>query len=202
MHATLAAAADQIVALGRRMDHFGWVPSLGGNISIRMESGEIAITRSGGRKGFLDRDGVIRVDLQARVLTDGDRPSAETKLHCQIYREIPWANAVLHGHSVPATVLSRLVQGEAIALTGYEMLKAFEGQTTHETSLSLPLFDNDQDMDRLARAVGPLLSGSIPGYVLRGHGVYVWGRDAEQAIANLEALEFLLACELEARKIA
>ncbi len=195
-----ALAAEQIMALGRRMDRLGWVPSLGGNISVRLDPHSVAITRSGGRKGFLNVDSVIRVDLQGRPLVEGDRPSAETGLHCQIYRRIPWANAVLHGHSVPATVLSRLVAEPSIVLSGYEMLKAFEGQTTHETSLAVPLFDNDQDMDRLAGLIEPTLPQPTPGYILRGHGVYAWGRDAEQAIAHLEALEFLLACELEARK--
>ena len=36
----------------------------------------------------------------------GDRPGAETLLHCQIYRDLMSEGAVVHGHSVPATVLS------------------------------------------------------------------------------------------------
>jgi methylthioribulose-1-phosphate dehydratase len=39
------------------------------------------------------------------------------------------------------------------------------------------------------------------GYIIRGHGVYVWGRDMAAALARLEGLEFLLACVLERRKL-
>ena len=195
-----ARAAEQIVEIGRRMDRFGWLPSLGGNISVRLDDGSVAITRSGGRKGFLTPADVMQVDLQGRPLGEGGRPSAETGLHCQIYRIVPDAGAVLHGHSIAATVLSRLVDADAIRLAGYEMIKAFEGQGTHDTSVLVPVFSNDQDMERLSSVVAPSLGGPVPGYLLRGHGVYAWGRDADAAMSHLEALEFLLSCELESRQ--
>jgi methylthioribulose-1-phosphate dehydratase len=39
------------------------------------------------------------------------------------------------------------------------------------------------------------------GYIIRGHGVYAWGPDVPTALARLEALEFLLACELERTRL-
>jgi methylthioribulose-1-phosphate dehydratase len=196
----LLAAADQIIEAGRRMDRFGWVPSFGGNISARLDERVIAITRSGCRKGFLAREHVIKVDLAGNPLVEGDRPSAETLLHCQIYEILPWVGAVLHGHSIPATVLSRLTAGTAISFSGYEMIKAFEGQLTHETTVKLPVIENSQDMHRLKAELAAIIPECTMGYVLRGHGVYVWGRDVGHATANLEGLEFLLKCELETLK--
>jgi methylthioribulose-1-phosphate dehydratase len=38
------------------------------------------------------------------------------------------------------------------------------------------------------------------GYLIRGHGAYVWGPDMDVALARLEGLEFLLACALERRR--
>jgi methylthioribulose-1-phosphate dehydratase len=194
-------AAEAIIRAGRRMDSRQWVPATAGNISLRLADGRIAITRSGGHKGFLTHTGVMTVDAEGRALTQGARPSAETLLHCQIYATFPGAGAVLHGHSIPATVLSMTAPEEAIRLAGYEVLKAFEGQATHDVALDLPLFDNDQDMPRLARAVAPHLPDCVLGYLIRGHGVYVWGPDMDTALARLEGLEFLLACELERRKL-
>jgi methylthioribulose-1-phosphate dehydratase len=122
-------------------------------------------------------------------------------LHCQIYQLFPTAGAVLHGHSVAATVLSMLAPGP-IMLAGYEVLKIFEGQTTHDTSCALPVFANDQDIARLAAEIAPVLQQGAPlGYLIRGHGVYSWGPDMPMALARLEGLEFLLACELERRKL-
>lgn len=200
-----AAATAAIITAGQRMDRFGWVPATAGNISVRLPDGVVAITRSGGHKGFLDAQGVIRVDLEGRPLRAGDRPSAETGLHCGIYRRFPEAGAVLHGHSVPVTHLSRSSGGDAILLQGYELLKAFPGLPTHAAAIALPVLDNDQDIARLQRAVDARwdMSGTVPpGYLIRGHGIYVWGADMPTALLRLEALEFMLACELEARRAA
>ena len=182
------------------MDARGWVPATAGNISVRLDC-YIAITRSGGHKGFLDAGSVIEVDLDGVPLRAGDRPSAETLLHCQIYRHHLQAGVVLHGHSVAATVLSMLGSG-SITFVGYEVLKVFEGQSTHQAALELPVFDNDQDIARLAATIEPFMASGCPmGTLIRGHGVYVWGPDIEVAMARLEGLEFLLACELERRKL-
>lgn len=183
------------------MDIHGWVPATAGNLSVRLDDQRIAITSSGGHKGFLDADHIMQVDLDGQALTPDRRPSAETLLHCQLYRLSPATGAVLHGHSVAATVLSMTEPGP-IRLAQYEVLKVFEGQSTHDTALDLPVFDNDQDIARLARHAEPTLqAGSALGYLIRGHGVYVWGPDMPTALARLEGLEFLLACELERRKL-
>jgi methylthioribulose-1-phosphate dehydratase len=127
--------------------------------------------------------------------------SAETLLHCQIYREQRQAGAVLHGHSVASTVLSMVRPGD-IVLSGYEVLKAFGGRGGHEMSITVPVFDNDQDIARLAGVIEPYFSSGMPaGYVIRGHGVYAWGPNMPTALARLEALEFLLACELERLRV-
>ncbi len=199
----LAEAMAAIIAAGQRLDHFGWVPATAGNISVRLRDGTVAITRSGGHKGFLDAEGVIRVGLDGRSLREGDRPSAETGLHCGIYRRFPEAGAVLHGHSVPVTVLSRRLGG-SIRLEGYELLKAFPGLATHAAAIDLPIFDNDQDISRLQSVVEARWAEEgtvLPGYLLRGHGIYVWGADMSQALMRLEAVEFMLRCELEARRL-
>jgi methylthioribulose-1-phosphate dehydratase len=197
---TPRTALDAILAAGQRMDRHGWVPATAGNISVRLDARRIAITRSGCHKGHLEDRDVMQVDLDGKALTRA-KPSAETGLHCQLYRMFPSVGAVLHGHSVAATVLSML-GGPAIRFAGYEIVKAFEGQATHDTTAILPVFDNDQDIARLAKLVEPVIAGGAPlGYLIRGHGVHIWGPDMNTALARLEGLEFLLACELERRKL-
>jgi methylthioribulose-1-phosphate dehydratase len=196
--------AEALVSAGRRMDQRGWVPATSGNLSARMGHDCMAITRSGVHKGFLSPRDIIAVDFDGQSLTPGGKPSAETLLHCQIYRLWPEAGSVLHGHSVPATALTlALPDATAIDLEGYEIVKAWSAFATHQVTASLLVVDNDQDMQRLASRLAPALeAGKAPiGYVLRGHGVYVWGPDVMAALYRLEALEFLLATEIERRRL-
>jgi methylthioribulose-1-phosphate dehydratase len=196
-------AARQIVAAGRRLDAKGWVPASAGNFSLRLGPDRIAITRSGVHKGRLDAADVMLVDEAGQALDPALRPSAETLLHALIYRRFPEAGAVLHGHSIANTVLSRGGDG-VITLAGYELLKVFPGLPTHEASVAVPVFANDQDMPRLAGRIAARWQGMNdipPGFLLGGHGVYVWGRDMEEAWLRLEGLEFLLECELAERRM-
>ena len=143
------------------------------------------------------------VDTAGMPEEAGARPSAEAGLHCGIYRRFPEAGAVLHGHSIPCTVLSRLA-GETLELAGYELLKAFPGLATHDATIHLPVLDNDQDIQRMQARLDVLWAGQpspLPGYLIRGHGLYVWGQDMPQALLRLEALEFMLACEAEHRRM-
>jgi methylthioribulose-1-phosphate dehydratase len=199
--------AEAIVAAGRRLDALGLVPATAGNFSIRLDATHLAVTVSGRHKGFLTPDDVMVVDLEGRAADRLKRSSAETLLHCGIYRRFPEAGAVLHGHSIANTVLSRST-GNGLRLAGYELLKAFPGLATHDAEVVLPVVPNDQDIARMQRGLDALWDslgngpGSmVPGYLIAGHGSYVWAPDMPGALMRLEALEFMLRCEMEERRV-
>jgi len=195
---TLAEARAAIVAVGRWLDGKGWAPATAGNYSMRLDDGAFAVTVSGRHKGRLTEDDVMRVDASGLSL-DGKGPSAETALHLAIYRDFPGAGAVLHSHSPAAVGLSRAFPDlESYTLAGHEMLKALPGIVTHETSISLPIVDNSQDMAVIDGAMAPrlLAPGAVPAYLIRGHGLYGWGRDMAEAERVIEAVEWMIAAEL------
>jgi methylthioribulose-1-phosphate dehydratase len=197
-------AVQTIIATGRRLDVRGLAAATSGNYSLRLGSGQLAITVSGRHKGRLGPADVMVVDIEGGSL-EGRKPSAETALHTSLYRLYPQVNAVLHVHSVAAVTLTRsLPTASEIVLEGYEMLKAFPGISTHRSAVSIPIFENSQDIPALAAAVERRLEAgpAVPAYLIRGHGVYGWGRDMEEAERIIEALEHLLLCELEALRLA
>src|SRR3546814_6067368 len=76
------------------------------------------------------------VDFDGKAVGSDHRPSAEALLHTQLYRRFGDVGCVLHTHSQVQTVASRLFAGAGhVRLEGYELLKAFSGNTTHETEL-------------------------------------------------------------------
>jgi methylthioribulose-1-phosphate dehydratase len=196
-----AAQAGALVEIGREFHARGWVPASGGNFSARVDASSIAITVSGRHKGRLTPADIMLADLDGNSLSPGKKPSAETLLHTMLYRRDPQLGGVLHTHSPAATVLS-LTAGGRLVLQGYELLKIFPGVASHETRLHLPIFPNDQDMPRLSARVDAWITehGVIHAYLIAGHGLYTWAGDVRQAGLQVEALEFMLECELLRRR--
>ena len=193
-------AVEEIIDIGRFASQRGWVPATAGNFSRRLDEKHAVITRSGVDKGALRPQDIVAVAI-AEPAPKG--VSAETPLHLARYRASNDIGAVLHVHTIAGTVLSRrhAAQGE-LRLYGYEMHKALDF-TTHESELVIPVFENMQDTMELARRVEERLAAasSVPGYLLAGHGLYAWGATMAAAKRHLEALEFLLSCELEERRL-
>lgn len=179
----------------------GWAPATGGNMSIRQDTEWCWLSESGRDKGSLTSEDFLQVDIATNQAPSGRKPSAETGLHTLVYRLFPEANVVLHVHTVNATVLSRIEKGPALNISGYEMQKTLTGQQSHLNTVPIAIFDNDQDIDALAKRIEqhaehtPLKYG----FLLRGHGLTCWGKDVAEARRQLEGLEFLFECEMQRR---
>lgn len=192
-----AQCADAIAATSRVIYQRGWSPATSSNYSVRLDVNSCAVTVSGKHKGELTADDVMVVDMEGRPLVD-KKPSAETLLHTQLYQRDADIGAVLHTHSVNATVLTMEQPSvDTLVLRGYELLKAFENVKTHSTELHIPVFENTQDMVELSRRVEKRMQrdGTGVAYLIRGHGLYTWAENLTACMRHLEALEFLLDCE-------
>jgi methylthioribulose-1-phosphate dehydratase len=195
-HASLVQAAIEIADAGKAFYSRGWVLGTSGNFStvLHVDPLRLAISSSGVHKGDMGPDDIIHVDDVGRVIQGTGRPSAETLLHLALVRS-RGAGAVCHTHSVWSTLLSdACAQQGGLAIEGFEMLKGLDGVSTHEHSAWLPVIDNSQDMEALARSVEDTL-GRFPaahGFLLRRHGLYTWGKSMRDARRHVEILEFLL----------
>lgn len=195
--------SQAIIDAGRFLYGRGWSPATSSNYSARLGDTEALLTVSGKHKGQLEMDDLLAVDMNGHSLEHGKKPSAETLLHTQLYRWKPEIGAVLHTHSVNATVLSRVCLSDSLVFADYELQKAFSGIATHESQMLVPIFDNDQDIERLASRVQPWLDEhpDCVGYLIRGHGLYTWGAQMNDALRQIEAFEFLFECELKMRAL-
>jgi methylthioribulose-1-phosphate dehydratase len=193
---TFPAVARDLAAVGRRFDARGWVLGTSGNFSavVARKPLRLAISASGVPKRAIRASDILEVDATGRAR--GPRhgtPSAETLLHLEIVHR-RGAGCVLHTHSVWSTMLSdRHVDLNGFWIEGYEMLKGLDAVTTHEHREWIPVIDNDQDMERLARQVGETLArdATAHAFLLRRHGLYTWGATLHAAERHVEILEFL-----------
>jgi len=185
-----------LAELGRSCYARGWALGTSGNFSavVSREPFVLTITATGLDKGSLLPDHFLRVDASGQVLEGSGQPSAETALHLVVAR-VRQAGAVLHTHSVWGTIVSELcAQQQGLWIEGYEMLKGLEGVRSHLHREWLPIVENDQDMTRLAGGIETRLAEcpGAHGFLLRGHGLYTWGKTLHEAKRHLEILEFVL----------
>lgn len=209
-----ADAVDLLRAVGREFHGRGWSLGTSSNYSVvaSREPLELLITVSGKDKSALQRQDFVRVDAAGRPCDgSGRKSSAETLLHCLVAELVPSVGAILHTHSVWATVLSAAHASQgALVLEGWEMLKGLDGIGTHATREEVPIFANSQDMPALARTVRERFAAAdwsdparppFHGFLLAGHGLYTWGRDLAEARRHIEIHEFLFEVVARSRDI-
>jgi methylthioribulose-1-phosphate dehydratase len=194
-------AVRAVMALAHHAGAKGWVPATSGNFSVRIDANDCAVTASGGDKGSLKPEGVIRAGIRGPAHA---RASAEAPLHYLMYRLSPEIGAVAHVHAQPAVLASLALADQGrVRIEGLELLKAFRGIKTHETHLDVPVFANDQDMDALADRIEAQLKPGAPGFgfLLAGHGLYAWGATTQEALRHLDAFDYLFTLMLKLKGI-
>ena len=190
--------ARELTAVGRRFYARGWALGTSGNFSAVSSRDPLRLAISAkrcaqGRDARVARAFGWTSTACLRKTRHGGKPSAETLLHVEIVKR-RGAGAVLHTHSVWATILSGAPgDRDGLSIDGFEMLKGLSGVRTHEHREWIPILENDQDMPRLAHVVGATLERhpNAHAVLLRRHGLYTWGDTLAEAERHVEILEFL-----------
>lgn len=193
-------AVEALIRIGRTFYDKNWSLATSSNYSVVVQRNPLLLvmTASGKDKGRLtpadfvvvnDR-GAIECGASEEYESGAQKPSAETMIHLALAAN-PSVGAVLHTHSVYSTILSaRHASKEYVEFAGFEMLKAFNGVTTHDTAVRTRIFQNTQNIPELAEKLSSL-SGPSPGFLIEKHGLYAYGGDVDEAQRHIEAFEFL-----------
>lgn len=98
-----------VLATAQELVKSSLVSATWGNVSARdRDTGLVVITPSGMRYDTLNPEDICLVDLDGNVMEGRYKPSSETPLHTLIYRERPDIWAIVHTHSIFATVMAVL----------------------------------------------------------------------------------------------
>ena len=125
------------------------------------------------------------------------RPSAETLIHCFIYQMYPETKVILHSHGVNPVLVSSIEKSE-VSFEGYEIQKGFEGQKTHLNKITIPIFENSQEMTFFEKELVYKRSQLTNHcFIIRKHGTYAWGKSLFEAKRHLETLDYLCECKLK-----
>jgi len=193
---------ESLAEVIRWMNNRGWSPGTSTNYSFLHPewSDIIVVSISGIDKSVFSSEDFMHIDLEGLPTESYSdyKPSAEALIHTSIYRNFPETKFILHTHSKAATMLSNIFAEEKfLNLSGYEVLKGLPNIATHDASIQIPIFPNDQDMPRFSEMLDSNVNLLIHhAFLIEKHGLYVWGDSLFEAKRHLDIYEFLLDIEL------
>jgi L-ribulose-5-phosphate 4-epimerase len=171
----LQALREEVCALHAELPRNNLVAWTSGNLSARdPETGLIVIKPSGIKFPDLRPENMVVVDESGKVVEGNFKPSSDTASHCYIYRNRPHTGGVVHTHSRYATAFA--VVGKEIPCVTTAMGDEFGG------SIPCGGFALIGGEEIGALVVEALKDSHSPACILRNHGVFAVGRDAESAV--------------------
>ena len=168
----------KLVEICHRLYAKGFVTATDGNVSARLENGNILTTRSSINKGMVTENDLVEVTAAGEKVGVG-QPSTELGMHLFIYHHRPDVQAVVHAHPTYATgfaaarlALDRCVFPEVIVGLGAIPLAEYATPSTEEVAQSLAPFVHTSNAILLAN-----------------HGVVTYGPDLLDAYFKMEKVE-------------
>lgn len=180
-----------IVEVGRRLWERGYVASNDGNISVRLDERRLITTPAGVSKGFMTPDMMVVTDFDGKKVAGERKASSELKMHLQVYRDRPDANAVVHAHPPTAT---------GFAVAGIPLDRAVLAEVV-TTLGSIPIAEYaTPSTDELPAACSKYLKAH-DGLLLANHGALAIGPDLFTAYYRMETIEHFAKITLVTRTL-
>ncbi|MBQ1321260.1 MAG: class II aldolase/adducin family protein [Solobacterium sp.] len=99
---------SEVVRIAKKAQNNGLCKHKSGNVSARdPETGYVCITPSGVDRDVLTPDQICVVDFDLNCI-EGGKPSSETLMHIECYKERPDIRAIVHTHSAMASAFACL----------------------------------------------------------------------------------------------
>ncbi len=189
-------AYEKLTEIKTTLSSKGWFPATSGNLSIRTTeihkaAYEFAITSSGKDKSIHTDEDFLLVDQNGLAVEPTYlKPSAETLIHCEIYR-LTGCGAIFHVHTLFNNIISEWFAPQShIPIKGVELIKGLN-IWEENIEIQVPILPNYAEIPRIVPLIKDRLIEKIPAIVLQNHGIYAWGANAFEAKRHLEAFEFL-----------
>lgn len=171
--------ARSIVLVCHRLYDKGFVTATDGNVSARLDCGNILVTPTALNKGQVGEGDLVELKPDGTPVTLSRKPSTEIDMHLFIYQQRPDVQAVVHAHPPHATgfatahvPLTACLFPEVIVGLGAIPLASYATPSTNEVSKSLAPHVKTADAILLAN-----------------HGVVTYGNDVQDAYFKMEKVE-------------
>ncbi len=173
-----------------------------GNVSgIDRENGLVVIKPSGVDYAGMSPDDIVVVDLVTGETVEGKwKPSSDTKTHLELYRQFTEIGGITHTHSVNAVAYAQA--GVDIPALGTTHADYFYGAIPCTRELTKEEVEEDYEFNTgmvivetiKQRGIKPL---AVPGIVVKNHGPFSWGKDANASVYHAVVMEKVAEMDLK-----
>ena len=181
----------------------GWASGTGGGISIRRGE-RIFMAPSSVQKERIKPEDVFVLDPKGEIVERPANPKLKVSeckpLFMHAY-QIRNAGAVLHSHSINAMTVTWLYDSH-FRISNHEMQKGISGIGAFDT-LELPIISNTPYEHQLTDSIEAAIRANPKTHavLVRGHGVYIWGKDWIQAKTQAECYDYLFEAAIKLKSL-
>ena len=162
-----------------------------GNVSaIDRATGLVVIKPSGVSYETMRAEDMVVVDLDGKVVEGDLRPSSDTPTHLVLYKAFPEIGGVVHTHSTYATAWAQA--GLDIPNIGTTHADYFHDDIpcTRDMKKSEVFGEYEKETGNVIverfKGMNPV---DTPAVLVKNHGPFTWGTDADNAVHNAVVLE-------------
>ena len=162
-----------------------------GNVSaIDRETGLVVIKPSGVSYDNMKPEDMVVVDLEGNVVEGHYKPSSDTPTHVVLYKAFPNIGGVVHTHSTFATAWAQ--SGRDIPNIGTTHADYFHDDIpcTRDMKKAEVFGEYEKETGNvIVKRFEGLNPVHTPGVLVKNHGPFSWGKDADEAVHNAVVME-------------
>ncbi len=162
-----------------------------GNVSaIDRESGLVVIKPSGVSYDNMKAEDMVVVDLEGKVVEGHYKPSSDTPTHVELYKAFPNIGGVVHTHSTFATAWAQA--GRDIPSIGTTHADYFHDDIpcTRDMKKAEVFGEYEKETGKvIVERFAGMNPDDTPAVLVKNHGPFAWGTDADNAVHNAVVLE-------------
>lgn len=194
---------NKVLRANLKLPESGLVLYTWGNVSeIDRKSKLIAIKPSGVPYKNMKESDIVIIDLEGKVIEGSLKPSSDAPSHIELYKAFPEIGGICHTHSRWATIWAQ--SGKGISAYGTTHADYFYGTIPCTRDLRKSEIEIDYEKNTgllIVEALDGTDPKQLPAALVKNHGPFTWGKDAEEAVYSSVVLEeiALMAWTLELR---
>ena len=184
---------EKVLQANLELPKRGLITYTWGNVSgIDREKGLVVIKPSGVSYDGMKASDMVVLDLDGNRVEGTLNPSSDTPTHLELYKKYPDLGGVVHTHSTSATSWAQA--GRDIPLYGTTHADYFFGDIPCARSLTKEEIEGEYEKNTGLVIIETLEERNVnpvytPGILVKNHGVFTWGKDADEAVHNAVVLE-------------